>query len=140
MGTERNFSPAFFADLYIDMGIVLVLNLDGSEYPREAFERRGIAVCSLFDPGAAEETRPFSLQVLDRFMTLVEGAGGGVAVHCNGRLGYAAVLIAVYMLRKRLFLEPRDALSWVYLARGQAVAIDPSCFQLSRLPAIGASP
>ena len=119
----RNFSPAFYVDLFDYLDVGLVVQLDGaSYYDAETFEGRGAAVCGLEDLGYGEGRGRFSLQTVGRFVDVVREAGGAVAVHCDDHL--AATLLAAHLLRAGLFADPDEAVAWIAVARGAAGAPD----------------
>ena len=121
----RHFSSAFYADLLSDLGASLVIGIGPSECDPRPFRNRGIEVESLaFDDDDFSGAAALTLQALDRFMTLVGGAGGLVALHCSGRVSYACTLLSAYMLRRRFFADPVQAVSWL------AIACPGTCLRL----------
>ena len=131
----RRFSAGFFAALLRDLGARAVVALEPLEYDPGPLEAAGLRVHTLDDLGCApqgggggdgsEEAAPrVSLQVLDRFMAVMDeensaagGGGGLVAVHCGAeRRGIAATLVAAYAVRRGLFRRPAEAAAWLWLA------------------------
>jgi hypothetical protein len=135
---KRRFSADFYADLLHDLGVTLVVRADAAEYDAEPFARRGIAVETLdvpFRDGgsacAAGEDLP-TLQALDRFIALLDRAGGSLAIHCRGRSGFATTLLAAYLLRRRLFDDPAAAVAWLDIARPGGLRAPVSAADLQR--------
>ncbi len=144
-GGERHFSPAFYADLLSHLGASLVVRCDGSRYDPAPFLDRGIAVEPLSrkmdaadddsgggggndsddDGGGDGDGGGLTFEALDRFLALVDEADGSVALHCGaGAAGHsvACALLSAYLLRRRHFGDPLDAVSWLSMARPGAGA------------------
>ena len=88
----------------------------------EAYERRGLAVCTLADLGCRGAAGRFSLQTISRFVDVCRSAPGPVAVCGDERL--ACTLLTAHLLRAGLFADAAEAVSWICIARGAAVAPD----------------
>ena len=138
----RRFSASFFAALLRELGARTVVALEPLEYDPGPLEAAGLRVHTLDDLGCAlhggggggsEEAAPrASLQVLDRFMAVMDqetamaggGGGGLVAVHCGAeRRGIAATLVAAYAVRRGLFRRPVEAAAWLWLAAPAGVGL-----------------
>lgn len=125
---ERHFSPAFYADLLLDLGVSLVIGADEAEYDCSPFSDCGMGVESL--GCRADDGNALTLQALDRFITLLDRTDGLVAIHCAGRLPYACTLLSAYMLRRRFFSNPADAVSWLAMAcPGTCVRFPPAVLE-----------
>jgi hypothetical protein len=110
-GGVRRFSAAFYADIFADMGVDVVVRGSYSSYDAAAFTGRGIGVEDLPTRGDAP-----SLGQIDRFLQLARKAPGMVAVHGGaGGLGSAAVLVAVWLMSAHGF-RAAEALAWVRMA------------------------
>jgi len=93
----RHFSPGYFADVFEDFGVQLVVRACEGDYDISAFTDRGIEVEDLFFDDVAVE--PLAATVTDRFLSLVHHVPGAMAVHCGSDgLGMAATLIAAHLL------------------------------------------
>ena len=124
---ERHFSALFYADLLAYMGASMVVwldKLDSRKQDEAAFEEHGLAVCTLEDLGCTDPSERFSLQTISRFVEVCRHARGPVAVCGDDRL--ACTLLTAYMLRSGLFADAAEAVSWICIARGAAVAPDYS--------------
>jgi hypothetical protein len=124
---ERHFSAHFYADLLAYMGASMVVWLDKLDTRKQdaaAFEEQGLAVCTLEDLGCTDPSERFSLQTISRFVEVCRYARGPVAVCGDDRLAYT--LLTAYMLRSGLFADAAEAVSWICIARGAAVAPDYS--------------
>ena len=107
-GGERRFGAAFYADVFADMGVDVVVRGCEASYDAAAFAARGIGVEDLAVRGAAP-----SLADIDRFLDVMRRAPGAVAVHGGaGGLGSAAVLVAVWLITAHGF-GAGEALAWV---------------------------
>ena len=121
-GGARAFSAEYYADLFMHLGVSLVLRVgdcgagDAASAASvvAAFDARGIAVEDLpLDGGAAGDGL---LRGIDRFIALLLRAPGAVAVHGGpAGLGRAAALIAAYLISKHGF-EAEAAVAWLRLA------------------------
>ena len=128
---RRHFSPTFYASLLRHLGVSTVLQLDNADYDPAAFAREGIlhlrhprADSTCVTGGVDSE-----LELVDSFLALCDRtrAGGGVlALHAEGRLGYAATLIAAFIHRdhRRIISTHGEALAWVSMARGAPIALE----------------
>jgi hypothetical protein len=126
---RRRFSASFYADLLHRLGVSLVLGLDGARYDPAPFARRGIRLCGpehlLLAPDASLASEAgLQAATLGRFVELVHGAGGGVAVHADGRVGHACALAASWLGEVGLFPSAEAASAWVSLVRGASAAAD----------------
>ena len=92
------------------------------EHAEAAFGGHGLAVCTLEDLGCTNASERFSLQTISRFVEVCRHARGPVAVCGDDRL--ACTLLTAYMLRSGLFADAAEAVSWICIARGAAVAPD----------------
>ncbi len=147
-GGERHFTPAFYADLLSHLGATLVVRCGGIRYDPAPFLDRGIAVEPLSREMDADEDYSgcdggcccggggvgddddgsgggLTLEALDRFLALADGVRGSIALHCGaGAAGHAVAcaLLSAYLLRRRHFIDPLDAVSWLSMARPGAGA------------------
>jgi hypothetical protein len=116
---RRAFSTAFYAELLAELGTALVVSFDDAaaadaDAPHAAFAAAGIHYCALEDLGGGGEGR-LSLQTLDRFVSLVAGCPGLVAVQCRDDFhsGAAGTCLAALLLRQRSFPATAHALAWM---------------------------
>jgi hypothetical protein len=109
---ERRFSPAFYADLFTDFDVVLVICLEECDYDRGPFAAAGVGVEEL----CLRPDTPNMLRAADRFFCLLEAAPGAVALH-GGRSGlsYAGTLVSAHMM-SRLAFGAGDAAAWLRMA------------------------
>lgn len=122
-GSERRFSAAYYADVFGDFGVdVVVRGCADGVYDTAAFGERGIEVEDLpLDDDAVP-----TLGEVDRFLAVVRFAPGAVAVHGGrGGLGAAGTLIAAHLISGHGFLAA-DAIAWVRLIHPAAL---PSAHQ-----------
>ena len=118
-GGARRFGAAFYADMFADMGVDVVVRGGDEPYDASAFAARGIGVEELPVCGDGE----LSLAEMDRFLSLARLAPGMVAVHGGaGGLGGAGLLVAVWLMSAHEFAAA-EALAWVRLAHPAAGAL-----------------
>ena len=121
----RRFGADFYADVFAEQGVGLVVRGDGSSYDARPFAARGIAVEDLPLDGGAE----LSLAQVDRFLSLVRLAPGAVAVHGGpGGLGAAGTLVAVLLISAHGF-GAEEAVAWVRMAH-------PAALPAARMPSL----
>ena len=108
---SRRFSPAFYADLFADLGVAAVVCLTESTTSSAGFAARDIEARDLRLGGSGS-----LLRTLDGLLSLSRGAAvsGGIAVHCAGRAGWPSetgVLVAAWLVSRAGFGE-RAAGGW----------------------------
>jgi hypothetical protein len=115
---ERAFSAAYYADIFSDFDVKLVIRVCPASYDASAFESRGIEVEDLnFD----EEADPGMLRKIDRFLTLTRYAPGAVAVHGDeDGLGLGGAMVAAHLINAHGFAAPA-AIAWLRMASPDAV-------------------
>jgi hypothetical protein len=120
---ERRFSAGYYADIFGDFGVnVVVQGCADGVYDTAAFRERGIEVEEL---PLDDDAVPTFAEV-DRFLAMVRYAPGAVAVHGGrGGLGAAGTLIAAHLISGHGFLAA-DAIAWVRLIHPAAL---PSAHQ-----------
>ncbi len=111
-GPTRLFSPAFYADLFGEFNVVLVVCLEKCDYDRAPFIERGIGIEELHLCNDAPEI----LRAADRFLSLLRAAPGTVAIHGGEQgLHYAGTLVSAHMM-SRLGFGAADAAAWMRMA------------------------
>jgi hypothetical protein len=124
VGGARRFSPDYYADLFGDFDVSVVVRAGGSPYSTSPFAARAIAVEDL----ALDPDRPHHLRSVDRFLSLLRSAPGPVALHGGpAGLGRAAPLVAACLMTLHAF-PPAAAMAWLHLAH-------PSCARRRPEPA-----
>jgi hypothetical protein len=131
-GGARHFSAEYYADLFADLGVGLVLRVGdpaaaaaSASASASAFAARGIAVedLPLDDPAGGNAGGGGGgglLRGIDRFLALLRRAPGAVAVHGGpAGLGPAAMLVAAYLVSRHGF-EAAPALAWLRMAHPDA--------------------
>ena len=112
---SRRFSPAFYAELFADLGVAAVACLTESATSGAAFAARGIEVRDLRPGGSGGSV----LRALDGLLSLSRGAAasGGVAVHGGGGAEWPAdarVVLAAWLVGRAGFGE-RSAYAWLHM-------------------------
>ena len=110
--TTRYFSPAFYAELFDDLGVSAVVCLGcGDVAGSSAFTERGIEVLdfALADDGSS------LLRGLDRLLSLAAVAPGAVAVHSGDGFKWPAYIgtLVVALLINRLGFDEGAATAWI---------------------------
>ena len=109
---HRDFSPQHYAPILEQFGVQAVVRCSAARYDRRGFEDAGIAVVDLpFEDGAAPP-----VDVVAKFLGLVEALPGAVAVHGGSGLGRAGTLIALYVMKHHGFTA-RQAVGWLRILR-----------------------
>ncbi len=121
-GGARHFSPTFYADLFPEFGVALVLRVTSRRAPppphapfAAPFAARGIAAEDL----PLDADGPHLLRSIDRFLSLARRCPGAVAVH-GGRAGLGpAPLVAACLITQHDF-PAAAALAWLQIAHPPA--------------------
>ena len=117
-GGARDFHPSFYAGMFRDMGVRLVVRLNSPRYDAGHFASAGLPVRELcFDDCTAPP-----LGVVFRFFRAADEEAGGraVAVHCRAGLGRTGTLIALWLMKTHRFTA-REAIGWLRVVRPGSV-------------------
>jgi hypothetical protein len=109
---RRDFSPAYFADILSQFDVSTCVRLASAEYGAEALEGTGLALEDL----PCEDCLVPPPDVVARFLAIVEGAPGPVAVQGHVELGVGGTLIGLYMMKHHGF-GGREACAWLRMVR-----------------------
>ena len=111
--SEYMHEPGEFVEEFKRRGISTVVRLnEPSTYDKEIFQSEGIEVVDL----EFQDCTTPSLAVIERFLDVVDGAKGVVAVHCMAGLGRTGTLIAIHMMKNHGF-SGLEAMGLVRLMR-----------------------
>jgi hypothetical protein len=123
--TTRHFSPAFYADLFEDLGVSTVVCLGRSDAAASsAFAARGIELVDL----ALAQDGSSLLRCFDRLLSVAAAASGAVAVHSGDGFkwpAYIGTLVAAYLI-SRLGFEEGAAWAWIRLLCPWMLAAAPA--------------
>jgi hypothetical protein len=118
----RDFSPAYYADLFASFGVTLVVRAAPSDYDPCPFTARGIAVEDIATPSCATpaDAAGSLLRTADRLRTLARATDGLIAIHGDssgdgGHLGPAAAALASYLVSQHGF-PAKAAVAWLRIA------------------------
>ena len=109
---RREFSPAHYADILEQLDVQAVMRCSVPAYNREEFEAAGIAVVDL----CCEDGAPPPIEVVSKFLAVVERLPGAVAVHCGSGPGPSGTLVGLYLM-KHLGFTAREAMGWLRIVR-----------------------
>ena len=116
VGCVRVFSPSFYVEPFLDMGVGTVIRLNSLAYDPTPFQSAGIR-CIHIDLG--EDSLPSPAALL-AFLDAAAAADGAVAVHCTEGLGRTGTLIAAHLMAAHGF-SAREAIGWLRVARPGSV-------------------
>ena len=89
-----------------------MLRCSAPAYDRKGFEAAGIAVVDLCcEDGAAPP-----IDVVSKFLAVVERLPGAVAVHCGSGRGRSGTLVGLYLMKHHGF-SAREAMGWLRIVR-----------------------
>ena len=109
---RRDFSPAHYAEILEQLDVCAVLRCNAPAYDRKGFEAAGIAVVDLCcEDGAAPP-----IDVVSKFLAVVERLPGAVAVHCGSGRGRSGTLVGLYLMKHHGF-SAREAMGWLRIVR-----------------------
>ena len=122
-GARRETKPGVFAmlpeeyvPLFKRLGVTAVVRFNKHCYDRRVFVDGGVRHFDLEYPDGGNPTPA----IMRRFLEVVEGEPGAVAVHCKAGLGRACTNISCYLL-KHFGLTAAEAIAWCRICRPGAV-------------------
>ena len=116
VGGVRFFSPAFYVEPFLDMGVSTVIRLNSLAYDPAPLQSAGIR-CLHIDLGEDSLPKPAALLA---FLDAVAAADGAVAVHCTEGLGRTGTLVAARLMAAHGF-SAREAIGWLRVVRPGSV-------------------
>ena len=120
---RREFSPEHYADILVQLDVQAVLRCSTPTYDSKGFETAGIAVVDL----CCEDDAPPPVDVVSKFLAVVERLPGAVAVHCGSGRGRSGTLVALYLMKHHGFTA-REAMGWLRIVRPGWYAHAVLCF------------
>ena len=125
--SHRDFSPHYYARILQLLNVQLVVRLNAPCYDKVHFERAGIVVVDLF----FEDCTSPGLDVVAKFLDIVEGIHGAVAVHCKAGLGRTGTVIGLSLM-KHFDFSARAAMGWLRILRPGSVMGEQQGFLCAR--------
>jgi cell division cycle 14 len=116
VGRVRFFSPAFYLEPFLDMGVSTIIRLNSLAYDPMPLQSAGIR-CLHIDLGDDSLPTPRALLT---FLDAVAAADGAVAVHCTEGLGRTGTLAAAHLMAAHGF-SAREAIGWLRVVRPGSV-------------------
>lgn len=90
----------------------MVIRLNNKTYEASGFTNNGIKQQDMF---FTDGTAP-SIEIVNKFLDIVEAEKGAIAVHCKAGLGRTGSLIACYAM-KHYHFNAADFIGWIRIAR-----------------------
>jgi cell division cycle 14 len=113
---DRDFDPAYYVDILRQLNVAAVIRLNGPRYNKKAFTENNISVVDLeFDAVNSP-----SLEVIAKFLIIVDSIPGALAIHCDTGLERTGALVALYMMKNHGFTA-REAIGWLRIVRPGSV-------------------
>ena len=110
--SHRDFSPQYYASLLHEFDVQVVVRCNTPQYDRRGLEDAGILVVDLiYEDGGCPP-----VDIMAKFMAVVEAVPGAVAVHGASGLGRSGTLIGLYMMKHHGFTA-REAMGWMRIVR-----------------------
>lgn len=111
------FPPRHYKAVFKEMGVTTIIRLNEADtYKPEQFEREGFKHFDLYFDDCSVPT----LATVDKFLSIVEGEDGMVAVHCKAGLGRTGTMIAVYLM-KHYGWTASECIGWLRIVRPGSV-------------------
>jgi len=105
-------APKDYVPIFRAKKVSAVVRLNENEYEGSEFEEHGINHYDLSFPDCSVP----SLDIVERFLDLMEKEQGVVAVHCKAGLGRTGTLIALWMMRHHKW-GANEAIAWLRIVR-----------------------
>eukprot|EP00933_Yihiella_yeosuensis_P084035 TRINITY_DN98380_c0_g1_i1.p1 TRINITY_DN98380_c0_g1~~TRINITY_DN98380_c0_g1_i1.p1 ORF type:complete len:455 (-),score=72.88 TRINITY_DN98380_c0_g1_i1:61-1425(-) len=106
------FTPEDYVPIFRDAGITLVVRLNKKQYDRRRFMDHGLKHVDLYFLDGSCPDR----EIISKFLHIVEGEPGAIAVHCKAGLGRTGTLIGLYAMKHYGF-PARAFIGWNRICR-----------------------
>jgi cell division cycle 14 len=112
----RTLVPEDYVEYFQRVGVSGIIRLNRRVYERRRFTDHGLSHYDLYFPdGSCPPER-----IVKRFLEIVEGTSGALAVHCKAGLGRTGVLIGCYIMKHYKF-TCNEALGYLRIVRPGSV-------------------
>lgn len=106
------FTPEDYGVIFKNLKIKTVVRLNKEKYDGSRFAKFGITHHDLYFPDGSVP----SLEIVNKFIYIVENSNGPVAVHCKAGLGRTGTLISCFGIKVYNF-PAQEFISWCRIAR-----------------------
>eukprot|EP00249_Psilotum_nudum_P021677 c28198_g1_i2 orf=1171-2874(-) len=112
----RTLVPEDYVEYFKQSGVSAVIRLNKRLYDKRRFTEHGFSHYDLYFPdGSCPPER-----IVQRFLEIVEGSPGAVAVHCKAGLGRTGVLIGCYLMKHFRFTS-NEVIGYLRIVRPGSV-------------------
>ena len=105
-----------YCEMFVKENVGTVIRLNNRTYDEEQFKESRIKHFDLYFPDGSCP----SMEIIDKFIEIVDGEYEAIAVHCKAGLGRTGTLIGCYAIKKFKF-PAREFIAWCRICRPGSV-------------------